>query len=196
MDERAGSSTISEHLVTSLYKTNLTCTGIYTQQMHKLSSYMFRHSMGANIRQSSQWLQYCFRNGTLFIKMLKLDPYWGFEVAPLNDWYYTVKIVVPPVSLHGALRNISVTVFKHFYHFMSGSSGVLTEILIMCTWVTVLHTTDRFNSTTLTYVKTPWWWHPRNAEACGGGEILCICFACEVGFISWWSTCSSVCEVR
>jgi len=40
-----------------LYTQNYYCTGLYTQQMHKLSSYMFRHSMGAIIMESSQRLQ-------------------------------------------------------------------------------------------------------------------------------------------
>jgi len=30
--------------------------------------------------------------------------------------------------------------------------------------VTVVHTTDHFESTILTTVKTPWWWHPWSAE--------------------------------
>jgi len=32
--------------------------------------------------------------------MLKLDPYLDFEVDPLNDRYYLVKIVVPAVAAY------------------------------------------------------------------------------------------------
>jgi len=32
--------------------------------------------------------------------------------------------------------------------------------------VTVVHTTVHFESTTLTTVKTPWWWHPSSAKTC------------------------------
>ena len=35
-----------------------------------------------------------------------------------------------------------------------------------CTKSTLVHTTNQFESTTLTTVKTPWWWHPWNAETC------------------------------
>jgi len=41
----------------STHKTNLICTGLYTQQMHKISSSMFRHSMGAIIMESAQRLK-------------------------------------------------------------------------------------------------------------------------------------------
>jgi len=34
----------------------------------------------------------------------------------------------------------------------------------MC--VTVLHTTDHFESSSLTTAKAPWWWHPWSAETC------------------------------
>jgi hypothetical protein len=37
----------------SSYKTNLKCTGILTQQMHNISSYMFQHALGDIIRESS-----------------------------------------------------------------------------------------------------------------------------------------------
>jgi len=30
----------------------------------------------------------------------------------------------------------------------------------------LLHTTDHFYSTTLTIVKTPWWWHPCSTQTC------------------------------
>jgi len=40
-----------------IHKTNLTCSGIYTQQTHETSSYMFRHSTGAIISDSSEWLK-------------------------------------------------------------------------------------------------------------------------------------------
>jgi len=36
----------------------------------------------------------------------------------------------------------------------------------VCKCVNVLHTTDRFESTTLTTVKAPWWWHPWSTETC------------------------------
>ena len=52
--------------ISFVHKLKLTCTGIYTQQMRKISSYMFRHSMGADIREPSQWLKNCFRNGPLY----------------------------------------------------------------------------------------------------------------------------------
>jgi len=42
-------------VVNTTHRTNLTCSGIYTQQMYKISSNRFRHSIGASIRQSSQW---------------------------------------------------------------------------------------------------------------------------------------------
>ena len=44
------------HSVESTHKTILTCTRIYiaTSQMHKISSYMFRHFMSEIIRESSQ----------------------------------------------------------------------------------------------------------------------------------------------
>jgi len=32
--------------------------------------------------------------------------------------------------------------------------------------VTVVHTTDHFESTTSATVRTPWWWHPWSAETC------------------------------
>jgi len=32
--------------------------------------------------------------------------------------------------------------------------------------VTVVHKTDHCESTTLTTVRTPWWWHPWSAETC------------------------------
>jgi len=51
----------------STYKTNPRCTGIYTQQIHKISSYMFRHSMGAIIREPSRWFKLCFWNHLLYV---------------------------------------------------------------------------------------------------------------------------------
>jgi len=41
----------------SNHKTNLTSIGIYTQQIPKISLYMFRHSMGEVIKEYSQWLK-------------------------------------------------------------------------------------------------------------------------------------------
>jgi hypothetical protein len=35
------------HNVRSVHETNLTCAGTYTQQIHKISFRMFRHSLGA-----------------------------------------------------------------------------------------------------------------------------------------------------
>jgi len=40
-----------------LYTQNYYCTWLYTQQMHKITSYMFRHSMDAIIREFPQRLQ-------------------------------------------------------------------------------------------------------------------------------------------
>ena len=37
------------------------------------SSYVFGHSMGAIIRESSQWLKQCFRNGPLYTPMIGGD---------------------------------------------------------------------------------------------------------------------------
>ena len=34
--------------------------------MHKIHSNMFRHSIGAIIRKSSQWSKQCFPNGPLY----------------------------------------------------------------------------------------------------------------------------------
>jgi len=44
----------------STYKTNPKCTGIYTQQIHKISSYMFRLSMGATSGSLHSGLSYAF----------------------------------------------------------------------------------------------------------------------------------------
>jgi len=41
------------HCVESAYKIILTCPGIYKQAMRKISSCVFRHSMGAILRQPS-----------------------------------------------------------------------------------------------------------------------------------------------
>ena len=50
-------------------------------------------------------------------------------------------------------------------------------------------TTDHFESTTLTSVKTPWWWHPWNVETCK--RIFCYLLwiyssAYKVGFMRWF----------
>ena len=47
----------------STHKTNLTYTIVYTQEMPQISSYMFKHSLGTFIRETSQWLKLCFPNG-------------------------------------------------------------------------------------------------------------------------------------
>ena len=112
---KAQSSTLSKHLIISTYKTSLTCTGTYTQQTHKISSCMFRHSMGAIIRVSSLWLKKCFRNSPFYVTMLKLDPYRDLEVSPLGRLLLSGEDRgTPSHSLHGALRNISATAVKHF----------------------------------------------------------------------------------
>jgi len=41
------------HCVESAYKIILTYPGIYKQEMHKISACMFRHSIGAIVRETS-----------------------------------------------------------------------------------------------------------------------------------------------
>jgi len=56
--------------------------------------------------------------------------------------------------------------------------------------VTVGHTTDHFENTALTTMKTPWWWHLWSAETCSRrfcASVVCLySSACEVGFMSWF----------
>ena len=54
----------------SAYKTNLTCTGIHKQEMHKISFCVFRHSLSAILRKTSQQSKQCFRNGPLSASQL------------------------------------------------------------------------------------------------------------------------------
>jgi len=161
------------------HKTNLTRTGICTQQMHKMYSYVFRHSVGAIIRESSQWLMQCFRNGPLYAAQshacTRIEVFFKTqEIPPVKSWNVKIKAELEKYLLYC----FKISAFYGWFLLC------FEENFNTCASVWLLHTTDHFEGTALTTVKTHWWWHPQNAETCRSGfcAFVVYIFQCMWGW--------------
>ena len=110
---------------------------------------------------------------------MRTRPLFGSRSGPWTIANHLVKTVVPTVTAYMVSKKylrycFYILTFQVWFRLCFNRNFNTCASVCM----TVVHTSDPFEGTTLTTVKTPWWWHSWSTETCRKRFCASVVYLC------------------